>query len=190
MAEKECLVSRFLSRLSPRLVWDLGANVGRFSRLASQQGAYTVAIDGDPAAVEQNYRHARSSEDAHLLPLLVDLTNPSTNLGWAGTERLSLPERGRADLVLALALIHHLAIGNNVPLSGIAHWLSQIGKAAVVEFVPKSDSQVQRLLASRADVFDGYTESSFQQAFRQFFAIESREPIPGTERVLYLLRRL
>ena len=188
MAEKERIVSRMLQRVRPAMVWDLGANVGRFSRLASQSGIKTVAFDSDSAAVERNYVKARASRDAHLLPLVMDLTNPSANLGWGGTERLSLQQRGRADLVLALALIHHLAIGNNVPLGRIAEWLSVIGRFVAIEFVPRSDSQVQRLLASREDIFSAYSETAFEQACEPFFAIESRQPISGTERVMYLLR--
>jgi hypothetical protein len=189
IADKERLVGQMITRLRPRLLWDLGANVGRFSRLASRQGIETIAFDIDPAAVERNYLDGRAKKDQHLLPLVADLTNPSTGLGWAGTERLSLEQRGPADLVLALALVHHLAVGNNVPLANISEWLARIARGLVIEFVPKSDSQVQRMLASREDIFDEYSPAGFEAAFARHFIVEAKEPIAGTQRVLYQMRR-
>lgn len=188
-AEKQRLVQAFHERVGPKTLWDLGANTGRFSRLASTKGIFTVAFDLDPAAVEKNYRDVVSSKNEHELPLVLDLTNPSPAFGWAGHERLSLAERGPADLVQALAIVHHLAISNNVPLVKVAAYLAELGRALVIEFVPKSDSQVKRLLASREDIFDTYTREGFEAAFRQHFTIEAAEPIAGSERILYLMRK-
>jgi hypothetical protein len=186
--EKARLVSQVLDRLQPATVWDLGANTGRFSRLASARGIAVVAFDLDAAAVERNYSECVSAGDVHLLPLVLDLSNPSPNLGWASSERLSLQSRGPADLVLALALIHHLAIGNNVPFWKIAEFLSGLCANLLIEFVPKSDSQVQRLLASRPDVFDDYTQHAFEHAFESHFSIVTTAPIAGTSRILYHMR--
>ncbi|HEU4992273.1 MAG TPA: methyltransferase domain-containing protein, partial [Luteimonas sp.] len=119
-SQKQRLVEDFLAAAAPRTVWDLGANTGVFSRIASRAGADTVAFDIDPAAVEHNWREARREGGAQPLPLLLDLTNPSPGLGWAGAERASLEQRGPADCVMALALIHHIAISNNVPLANVA----------------------------------------------------------------------
>jgi hypothetical protein len=119
--------------------------------------------------------------------LLLDLANPSPAQGWAHTERLSLEQRGPADTVLALALVHHLAIGRNLPLESIASYLSRLGDRLVIEFVPKEDSQVQRLLRHRADVFPGYTVAGFEDAFRRHFMIDSVHPIAGTDRSVYLM---
>ncbi len=186
---KRQLVSEFLQRLRPRLVWDLGANVGVFSRLASERGIYTVAFDMDPAAVEKNYRQAAASGDTQLLPLVADLTNPSGAMGWAERERMSLAERGPADALLALALVHHLAIGNNVPLSSIAEYFARLGRALIIEFVPKEDSQVQRLLAAREDIFAHYTRVEFERAFSRWFRIEQAVPIRESQRILYCMQR-
>jgi hypothetical protein len=188
-AEKQRLVSAFHDRVAPNTLWDLGANTGRFSRLASTRGISTVAFDIDAAAVEKNYRDIVSSGNTNELPLVLDLTNPSPAFGWAGQERLSVSERGPADLVQALAIVHHLAISNNVPLVKVSAFFAQLGRALVIEFVPKSDSQVQRLLASREDIFDGYTREGFEAAFAEHFTIEAAELIRGSERVLYLMRR-
>jgi ribosomal protein L11 methylase PrmA len=189
--DKQRLVAELLDRIQPaaQQVWDLGANTGVFSRLASQRGWYTVALDIDPAAVETNYVTGRAAGEKNLLPLLMDLTNPSAGLGWAHHERLSLAERGPVDALLALALIHHLAISNNLPLSHIARFLSELGEWLIIEFVPKSDSQVQRLLANRADIFPDYQSAAFEHAFAERFSILAIVPIPGTERTLYLMRR-
>ena len=186
-AEKHRLVKDFLATVAPRTVWDLGANTGVFSRIASAGGASTVAFDIDPAAVERNHRQARSEGEGQPLPLLLDLTNPSPGLGWAGAERASLEERGPADCVMALALIHHIAISNNVPLANVADYLSRLGRHLVIEFVPKADSQVKRLLASREDIFGNYDQSGFEAAFSTCFDIVRSEPIPGSERMLYLM---
>lgn len=190
MEGKRGLVSAMLDAIAPqpRSAWDLGANTGVFSRLASERGIETIAWDVDPAAVEKNYLAVRSSSDSHVLPLVQDLTNPSPDLGWALRERQSLVRRGPADLVLALALVHHLAIGNNVPLAEVARFLRSVGRWLVIEFVPKRDSQVQRLLASREDVFPGYTAEGFESAFDGAFDIVQRAAVPDSERTLYLMR--
>jgi len=184
---KKQLVSEWTRRLQPGMVWDLGANTGVFSRLASETAAYVVSFDIDPAAVEQNYRQVKNEKTENLLPLLLDLTNPSPALGWAHRERESFGARGPADLVLALALIHHLAIANNVPLPQVANFLAEAGKWLVIEFVPKSDSQVQKLLASRSDIFPTYTRRGFEDAFQTRFNIHESVDIHQTERVLYLM---
>ncbi len=126
--------------------------------------------------------------ETRILPLVLDLTNPSSNLGWAHQERLSLLERGPANTVLALALIHHLAIANNVPLDRIASFFKSLCHSLIIEFVPKSDSQVQRLLSTRADVFPDYTQETFETEFQKHFFIERVIKIRNSERSLYLMR--
>jgi len=161
-----------------------------FSRIASTQGALTMAFDIDPAAVDLNYREAASRRDSLLLPLVIDLTNPSPSMGWQNQERMSLLERGPADAVMALALVHHLAISNNVPLESLATFFAQIAPWLIIEFVPKTDSQVERLLATRQDIFPEYNPDGFEQAFSKEFAIRKVEPVLDTERQLYLMERL
>lgn len=191
MAEKHRLVDSMIDSISPEptTLWDLGANTGEFSRVASAKGIRTVAWDIDPAAVELAYRAVRESGEVNLLPLRQDLMNPSPNLGWAERERDSFLSRGPVDAMMALALIHHLAIANNVPLIDIASYFSRVARWAIVEWVPKEDSQVKRLLASREDVFDGYHEAGFESAFATEFETIRKESIPGTSRILYLVRR-
>jgi hypothetical protein len=188
-AHKREIVSAAIDRVAPRNVWDLGANDGTFSRLASDRGIPTVAFDVDPVAVEKNYQQVVARREQNLLPLLLDLTNPSSRSGWAHEERESFADRGPADLVLALALVHHLAIAHNLPLSRVAEFFSRIARALVIEFVPKSDSQLQRMLATRVDIFDEYTREDFEAAFDAWFSIEETHPVRDAERIVYLMRR-
>lgn len=185
---KKSLVSAAIHRAQPGQVWDLGANTGEFSRLAADQGIETVAFDIDPDAVEKNYQVVKKNGERKMLPLVMDFTNPSPGIGWDNRERDSLAERGPVDLVLALALIHHLAISNNVPLDRLAESLATLGHWLLIEFVPKEDSQVQRLLATREDIFPRYTADGFEEAFSRSFEIMEKTLIEGSKRTLYLMK--
>ncbi|MFH1446050.1 MAG: class I SAM-dependent methyltransferase [Chloroflexota bacterium] len=186
---KKQVISAFLARIKPNSVWDLGANTGEFSRLASDQGIETVAFDIDPGAVTQNYKQVKAKREKNILPLVMDLTNPSPALGWHHQERNSLAARGPVDAILALALIHHLAIANNVPLLDIANFFKDLGRYLIIEFVPKADSQVKRLLATREDIFPDYNQSGFETAFGQVYKILGTQALEGSERMLYLMER-
>ena len=189
LEHKKQLVAEMLSEITPtpKSVWDLGANTGAFSRIASDNGIPTVSFDMDPAAVEKNYLESVAKAETNLLPLVLDLTNPSPGIGWENQERMSLLDRGPTDVVLALALIHHLAISNNLPLGKVACFLSQVCRSLIIEFVPKSDSQVQKLLSSRKDIFGKYDQQNFEREFGAFFDIQHSEPITDTSRILYLM---
>lgn len=184
---KKQLVSEWVARLKPKHLWDLGANTGVFSRVASSSGVFTVAFDIDPAAVEQNYLRVKKDKEQILLPLQLDLTNPSPALGWANRERESFRERGPVDMVLALAVVHHLAITNNVPLPQLADFFAEMGKWLVIEFVPKSDSQVQKMMSAREDIFPNYRREGFEAAFSERFQIHESVSIHESERQLYLM---
>jgi len=189
LVEKGRLVGEFLDHAAPGTVWDLGANTGLFSRIASERGALVVSIDNDPACVERNYLDCIKVDEKNILPLVIDLSNPSSGIGWENRERMSLEERGPADAALALALIHHLAIANNVPLGMAAKFFSRVCEWLIIEFVPKTDSQVQRLLSSREDIFEDYTQETFEAEFSRLFTIEESVRIPSSKRTLYLMRR-
>jgi len=186
--KQEC-VSAYLDKINPKQVWDLGGNTGVFSRLASRRGIHTVCFDIDPSAVEINYLESIKHQELSLEALILDLTNPSPASGWAHRERASFQERSAGvDLVLALALVHHLAISNNLPLEKIAEFFSRLGRALVIEFIPKPDSQVQRLLRTRKDIFPHYHEDGFEKAFGQYFEILDKRPIVESHRSLYLMK--
>jgi ribosomal protein L11 methylase PrmA len=187
--QKRRLVAEYLELAQPETVWDLGGNTGHFSRIASDQGITTLCCDIDPDAVEANYRRVAATGEEHILPLVMDLTNPSAGSGWGNQERDALQARGPADTVMALALIHHLAISNNVPLEMVARFFRDTCRHLIIEFVPKSDSQVQRLLATREDIFPDYRQECFEADFSRYFNILHAMPIPGSERTLYLMQR-
>jgi ribosomal protein L11 methylase PrmA len=185
---KKGLVRDWLLKVGAKSVWDLGGNTGIFSRVAAESAGLVVSSDIDPAAVEVNYRQVKESKEQNLLPLVLDLTNPSPSIGWHNRERDAFQQRGPADAVLALALIHHLAISNNVPFARVAEFFADCGEWLIVEFVPKSDSQVQKLLRSRVDIFSEYTRDGFEKAFGQWYTIKESNAIHDSERWLYLMK--
>lgn len=189
LENKKEIVEEFLTEVSPEEVWDLGANIGVFSRIASDKGIRTVSFDFDSACVEANYRKSVENEEEHILPLLLDLTNPSPGIGWHNQERQSLLDRGPAEASLALALVHHLAISNNTPFKKIAKFFAGVSKSLIIEFIPKDDPQVQRLLASREDIFADYTKSNFENSFKGHFSILDSKNIRDSDRMIYLLKR-
>jgi ribosomal protein L11 methylase PrmA len=185
--KKKSLVKEFVQAAGGGTIWDLGANTGEFSRPVLDFGS-VVSFDIDPAAVEKNYRQVKSAKETAILPLVLDLTNPSGDIGWANKERDSLANRGPADVVMALALIHHICISNNVPLESFAEYLQTLGMNLVIEFVPKEDSQVQILLSTRKDIFPRYNIDGFEEAFSKSFEIVNKKPVEGSLRVLYLMK--
>ncbi len=185
--EKKKLVGDYIDKVNPRSLWDLGANDGTFSSIAALKGIETVAFDIDPIAVEKNYRRVKH-DHISMLPLQLDLTNPSNAIGWAHEERDSLENRGPADVVMALAIIHHISISNNVPLPKVADYLSRLGKHVIIEFVPKEDSQVKILLATREDIFVDYHIEGFEKAFSEYFDVVQKNKVGDSLRTLYLLK--
>ncbi len=189
LEHKKQIVSSFIDKKKPAMVWDLGANTGVFSRLTAEKGLDTIAFELDPVCNEINYRECQNEGSSRILPLLQDLSNPSPGIGWNNKERNSLSERGPADLVLALALIHHIAITNNVPFDMIAEFLSEIALSLVIEFVPKEDEQLQRLLDLKEDIFSHYSSEQFVKSFEKYFHIEESVKIADTKRTVYLMVR-
>lgn len=185
---KKKILEEFIDIANPREVWDIGANIGIFSRLASDKGINTISFDMDPIAVEKNYQECVLKKESNILPLLLDLTNPSPAIGWENEERMSLVERAPTDTVFALALIHHLAISNNLPLAKIASFFKKLCKTLIVEFIPKTDSQIQKLLSTREDIFSGYTQANFEREFSKHFKLQKMVKIKNSKRILYLMQ--
>jgi hypothetical protein len=188
MDTKRSLISDFVESTDSKTAWDLGANNGEFSRIISQRGIDTVAFDIDSVAVEKNYILSKKQIEKRILPLQLDLTNPSPAIGWMNNERESITDRGPADLVLSLALIHHLAISNNLPFYQISRFFSLICRWLIIEFVPKSDSQVKKLLSTREDIFPDYDKDKFELAFGKEFNMIKSMQIPESERWIYLYK--
>jgi SAM-dependent methyltransferase len=168
------------------LVWDLGSNNGRHSRIAAERARHVVALDADPGAVELLYREVHDNGDKTILPLTVNIADPSPSLGWRGTERKDLLERGRPDLVLALALVHHVAIGANVPVANFVDMLAGLGAALVVEFPTREDAMVQALLAGKREgLHPDYERGFFERCLMNAFDVRRSEELASGTRVLY-----
>lgn len=187
---KTTVVAETIEQLQPKSVWDLGCNTGRFSNLASQRGILTFGSDFDPLCIEYAYLQAIKEQRENVIFLTQDLTNPSPNLGWNLSERDSLIKRGPADLVIALALVHHLIIGNNLSTERLVEFFHGFSKHLLVEFVPKEDSQTQRLLSSRKDIFPNYNLADFKVRFEQNFKLVWEKPVAHSSRTLLLLEAL
>lgn len=179
-------VSRTAAGCAGGLVWDLGCNDGAYARLAAEHASLVVAVDSDHATVDALYRGLREQGEKRILPLVVDLADPSPGLGWRGRERLPLADRGRPRLVLALALVHHLAISANLPLAEVVGWLRSLEGDLVVEFPEREDPMVTRLLAGKREgAHPDYERETFEQLLSGSFRIERRETLPGGTRVLF-----
>jgi len=187
---KEKMVGEIFDKFDPGVVLDLGSNDGHFSRLVSKKAKKVISLDADPACVEKNYFENIKNNETKILPLLIDLTNPSPSIGWQNEERPSFFERVKADTILALALIHHLAISQNIPLDNIADFFHKKCHFLVIEFVPKSDSQVKRLLSVRDDIFPDYTRQVFENTFMKHFVLLYTMKIDDSERILYVMERI
>jgi ribosomal protein L11 methylase PrmA len=183
---KYALISSLLEKLRPDTVLDMGANTGRFSRLAGKYARFVLAADMDALAVEYQYRELARDAVENILPLVIDVNNPSPSIGWLNKERPSFIERCKAHTVLALALIHHLCIGNNLSLPMCAELFASLGANLILEFVPKDDSQVQRLLATRQDIFPDYTLDNTIAEFSAYFHYEELLHIQDSNRCLIL----
>jgi len=191
MQAKEQQVAEWLRQhyREGQIIHDLGSNTGHFSRVAAKAtGTLVIAHDIDELAVERNFLALQREADykAAILPAVLDLTNPTPSIGWGHVERDNFAERVSNGFVLALALVHHLAIGNNTPLEKIAEFFATFAETLIIEFVPKSDSQVMRLLATREDVFPNYTEQGFEAAFSAHFKLVDSRLVAGSNRLLYL----
>ncbi len=182
------LVKTHLEKEKPRTLWDLGSNTGAFSKIAAEKNIKVICFDSDPMTINKIYIDCKARGEENILPLVLDLVIPSCAAGWMLSERASFLERSSADMVMALALIHHLAIANNIPLSSLAEFFSKITPKIIIEFVPKNDPNVQLLLRSREDIFLQYNQSNFEKEFEKYFSIIYREKIDESERILYLMK--
>jgi hypothetical protein len=189
MADKACAVAAAIDVTRPAMVWDFGCNTGRFAQIAAERGAYTVALDADYGCVERVYAGCRDRRDTRVLPLVMDLTNPSARLGWNHDERLSLVDRGPADMGLALGLIHHLYFANQLSFAAASAFFRQTARMLAIEFVPPDDAQVVDMAANLPGRCDGYTVDEFERAFAVDFMVGEPIPLRDSSRRLYVMRR-
>lgn len=185
LQQKEDFVLRAFKGRRPRLVWDLGCNIGHFSRLAGRHAEQVVALDADASSVDRLYNRLKQQRSDNILPLVANLANPSPDQGWGGRERRSLVARGKPDLTLCLALIHHLAISCNIPVESFVGWLAGLGSSLVIEFVGKEDPLVQKLLSNKDDTYDDYNRHAFEECIKNHFQVQDSLELDGGSRILY-----
>ncbi len=171
-----------------RLAWDLGCNTGSYARILAEHSDCVVAMDGDPEAIEALYRNEKAVADGRILPLVVNLADASPNQGWLGRERKGLAERGRPELTLCLALIHHIVISANIPLEEFIGWLADMETSVVIEFVSREDEMVQVLLQNREDQYDDYREDRFRTLLAAQFDILGEQELKGGKRRAFFAR--
>jgi hypothetical protein len=188
-AAKMAITESWLKELPVQTVFDMGTNTGLFALAAAAAGKYCIAVDADTACIDKLYNVCRQKNIPNLMPLCIDITHPSPAIGWNNAERSAFAERVKTDLTMALALIHHLAIGKNIRFEQMAETFSRFSPYLIVEFVPKNDPKVQLLLQEREDIFTRYSETFFLEAFGEKFAIIKQAMVPGTERKLFLMQR-
>jgi ribosomal protein L11 methylase PrmA len=182
---KRGIVTEFAGKLRPRNLWDIGCNTGAYAELAIQAGArHVIGLDSDPQSLDRAFQRALD-RSLPLIALHVDAANPSPGQGWNEAERKSLKARADGDALLALAFVHHLAIGRNIPLDWVLQWLVDLAPRGLIEFVPKDDPTVRRMLALREDIFDDYSEAAFATSLGRLARIERVEAISQSGRKVY-----
>lgn len=185
--EKKSFIGAFVEQVKPEMLWDIGCNSGDFSDIALQAGAASViGFDFDQGALDAAFIRA-DENGMNFLPLFQDATNPSPDQGWRQAERDGLGGRRNADAILGLALVHHLAIGRNIPLPDVVEWLTGLAPRGVIEFVPKNDPMIERMLSLREDIFDEYSYDSFRSllALRANIVEERKVSVSGRMLVRY-----
>lgn len=188
---KQAFVSEVVAAERPTLTWDMGCNDGAYSRLAAGNSDRVVAFDFDHATVEALYRSLREEGSTRILPLVGNLADPSPGLGWRGLERRTLADRGAPDLMLALALIHHVSISANIPIAEFLSWVRDLGSTLLIEFPRRTDPMVRALLANKQEGANlDYELDNFELELGRRFSVERREELPSGDRVLYLARPL
>jgi SAM-dependent methyltransferase len=185
---KRAFVKRAVASRRWGLVWDLGCNTGAYSRIAAENASYVVAMDGDCLAVEHLYQHLKSEGSRSILPLVVNLADPSPGLGWDGRERRPLTARTPVDLTLCLALVHHMVITANVPLTEFVDWLARLRSHLVIEFVTREDPMVQALLLNKEDIYHDYHLDVFDGEMSRRFETLARQTLGSGTRHLYFVR--
>jgi hypothetical protein len=189
LIEKKNIIQRWLSSLFINSAIDIGANEGEFSFLLAGNNISTISVDFDHYSINQLYRKIKKSNVLNCIPLIIDFSNPSPAIGLNNEEHISFLERIKVDLVMALAVVHHLAIAKNIPFERIAKILSAMGKYLIIEFVPKEDEKVELMLNSGVRISHEYNEDKFLKAFGDYFSILKKEQISDTKRTIYIMRK-
>ena len=190
LEQKEKLIRQWIGDIGNGRVLDLGCNDGYFSRIPAEKGSMVIAVDLDSQCIGRLYLTEKTKLTTNVLPLCVDISNPSPATGFRNVERLSFVERAKSETVLALALVHHLVLGKNIPMPDVAKQLAELTNTyLIVEFVPIQDEKSQQLIRDKISYHRPYDEQAFEESFSAYFSILKKSLIPGTERSLYLMKK-
>jgi hypothetical protein len=187
---KEAFIADCVADSGADLVWDIGCNTGQFSKIAAQHATRVLAMDLDHFAVERLYREVKDVGMTRILPLVQNIADPSPSWGWRNRERLDLQARARPDLLLCLALIHHVVISANVPMDEFIAWLSDQSDQLVIEYVSRSDEKVKTLLRNKEDKYSDYSREGLEMALGRHFQIVRQQNLESGNRHLYWCRKL
>ena len=185
LRRKSSFVKKVLAKRRWSLIWDLGCNTGVYSRMAAEHAKYVLALDADHVVVDRLYHVLKEQGDSTILPLVADVADPSPGLGWRGQERRPLGDRGAPELILCLALMHHLVIGRNIPLNELIAWLAGFGADLILEFVDRADPMVKRLLKNREGQGFEYSISAVEAALTHHFGSVTHETLGSGTRTLF-----
>ena len=182
--KKAKFVAEFSGKVVPEILWDIGCNTGTYSAVALKEGAkLAIGFETDSLALEKASMEAEQ-RGLNFLPLYIDVVNPSPDQGWNQSERSGLQARcGRGGL-LALAVLHHMCLGRNVPLEKAVNWLIDLAPTGVIEYVHKADPTAQRMLQLRKDIFVDYTLDNFISFVSSRAKILKMEAITSNQRTL------
>jgi SAM-dependent methyltransferase len=182
---KKSFVQEVVDQHPRKLVWDIGCNTGLFSIIAAKNSSYVISMDRDHLAMEKFYQLLKEKSNTKILPLVMNITDPSSGLGWRCRERKALIDRGKPDLILCLALIHHIVISSHVPLEEFLKWLANTGNELIIEFITKDDPMVKTLLLNKKDNYYDYEQDYFEQALEKYFTIKKKITLQSETRTLY-----
>jgi ribosomal protein L11 methylase PrmA len=182
---KLAFVADWAKSNKPGQIIDIGGNTGDFSMAAIESGgsSSSIVLDGDLDAIEQGYRMGKVAQRP-ILHLLMNLADPTPDLGWRQCERKGLRERADTGGVLALAVIHHMVVAGNLPLSQVLDWLIDMAPTGIIEFVPKQDPMVVEMLLNREDIFSDYVEDNFRALVEKRATILAEHKFPQNGRLL------
>ena len=187
--EKKEIVRKFFIKNRFNLVCDLGCNDGEYSEIALNNSCNRViGFDFDLNAIEKAFIRSKK-KNLNFLPLYFDASNPSTKLGWDENERKSFKERANFDGLIALAFEHHLAIAKNIPLKDVIKWLTSLAPKGLIEFIPKDDDTIQKMLELKGDIFKNYNMENFENYLSLYCKIISKNYIKETKRIIYEYER-
>lgn len=185
--DKKEFVEKHVSKKQWLMVWDIGCNTGTFSKICSPYAEYVVSMDGDAMAIETLFDRFQHEKFTNILPLVMDLANLSPAQGWMGKERKTIEERGKPDLLLCLALIHHMVISANIPLRSYIEWIRSLDCVVIIEFVGPSDEMTMQLLKNKANQYEDYNEENFLSILKEMFTVRDSRLLKDGKRTIYYL---